>query len=346
MSVYVPSFYERRLLMMTSAAEPSLARRGKTPEPGRGGAEKAERMTFRRFAINMKRQYVLYIMLFFPMLYFLIFKYIPMYGVIIAFKNFNLFQGILASKWVGLDIFKEIFRMPEFYRALRNTLVLNLLDLIFGFPAPIILALVLNEIRIMWFKKVTQTILYLPHFLSWVIIGSIVYQVFSNDGGLVNDTLKAMGMGGIPFLSKSGWWIGLYVAAGIWQGTGWGTILYLAAMTGIDPQLYEAAEIDGATRFQRMWHITMPGILPTTMILLIMTLGGIVSIGFDRPFVLGNTLVINVSDVISTYVYRIGLQNAQFSIGTAVGLFQSVVGLVFLLLTNFISQKVTEQGLF
>jgi putative aldouronate transport system permease protein len=297
----------------------------------------------RRFSIGQDWQ--LYALLFVPMLYFLVFKYIPMYGVTIAFKEFNMFQGVWSSPWAGLDTFREIFLMRDFYKVLRNTLLLNLLDLIVSFPAPIVLALLLNEIQIKWFKKGSQTILYLPHFISWVIIGGMVYQLLSTNTGLVNHLLKASGLGVIPFLTDPVYWTLTYVGSGVWQNAGWGTIIYLAALTGINKELYEAAEVDGAGRLRKIWNITLPGIKPTIMILLIINIGHMASIGFERPYVLGNPLVNEVSDVISTFVYKVGVQSARFSIATAIGLFQALVGLIFLLSSNYISKKVTDQGI-
>lgn len=293
----------------------------------------------------LKRDYQLYLLLLFPLAYFIIFKYIPMYGIIVAFKEYNIFQGISASPWIGFDAFKEIFGMQDFFRALRNTIVLNGLDLIFGFPAPIILAIIINEIRTTWFKRVSQTLLYLPHFLSWVIIGGIVLQVFYPTTGLVDTILKPLGVPSIPFLTESLHWIATYTGVGIWQSAGWGMIIYLAAISGINSELYEAAQVDGAGRLRRIWHITLPALKPTIIILLVLNVGKIAMIGFDRPFILGNTSVNEVSDVISTFVYRVGLQSSRFTIATAVGLFQSVVGMVFLLVTNYIADKFGEQGI-
>jgi putative aldouronate transport system permease protein len=225
-----------------------------------------------------------------------------------------------------------------------NTLLLNFLDLVAGFPAPIILAVLINELQLKTFKKVSQTILYLPHFLSWVIIGGITMQLFSSNG-MVNAMIRAMGGATVPFLSEQWHWLATYVLIGVWQSAGWGTILYLAAITGIDAQLYEAADVDGAGRLSKIWHITLPGIKPTIIILLILQLGRIMAIGFDRPFVLGNSMVNNLSDVISTYVYRVGIQSGNFSVGAAVGLFQSVICMVFLIGANYISEKCGEQGI-
>ncbi|MEC0267302.1 ABC transporter permease [Paenibacillus anseongense] len=293
---------------------------------------------------SIKRDSLLYLLLLLPMAYILIFKYAPIYGVLMAFQDYNIFQGISGSEWVGLDVFKFIFEQNSFYRALTNTLVLNFLDLIAGFPAPIILAILLNELRFVRFKKITQTILYLPHFLSWVIIGGMVYLMFST-GGMANSVLSSLGLGNIEFLSQKTNWLIMYVAVGVWHSVGWGTIIYLAAIIGINKELYEASDIDGCSRIRKIWHITLPGIKPTIIILLILQIGRMISIGFDRPFVMGNSLVSEYSDVISTYVYRIGIGSGDFSQATAVGLFQSVVGLIFLVAANFIAKKIGEQGI-
>jgi putative aldouronate transport system permease protein len=217
--------------------------------------------------------------------------------------------------------------------------------LVVSFPAPIVLAILLNEIGLKWFKKSAQTILYLPHFISWVIIGGMVYQLLSTNTGLINHLLKSAGLKAVPFLTDPLYWVITYVGSGVWQNAGWGTIIYLAALTGINKELYEAAEVDGAGRLRKIWNITLPGIKPTIMILLIINIGHMASIGFERPFVLANPLVTDVSDVISTFVYKVGVQSARFTIATAIGLFQAVVGLIFLLSSNYISKKVTDQGI-
>ncbi len=298
-----------------------------------------------RFKIYLRNNYILYLFLLLPIAYFVIFKYGPMYGILVAFKDYNIFQGVWASPWIGLDAFKEIFAMPQFIQALRNTFLLNFLDLLFGFPAPIILAILLSETKIPLFKKVSQTVLYLPHFLSWVIIGSISLQLFAPESGLVNIILGKLGFEAVPFLTDPTVWLGTYVVLGIWQNVGWGTIIYLAAIAGINQELYEAAVVDGASRLRKIWHITLPGLKPTIIILLILQMGRMLQIGFDRPYVIGNNFVMQYADVISTFVYRIGLKSFQFTIATAVGLFQSVVGLIFLLVTNYIADKVGEQGI-
>ena len=283
-------------------------------------------------------------MLLIPLAYLILFRYGSMYGIQIAFKDYNLFQGIAASKWNDFATFKEIFRLADFYKAVKNTLLLNFLDIVVGFPIPIILAFLINEIWSIKFKKFSQTVLYLPHFLSWVIIGGMATQIFSSTG-LMNHVVKLLSGTTIPFLTGKWTWLAIYVLVGIWQSAGWGTILFLAAMAGIDRQLYEAAEVDGASRVRKIWHITLPGIKPTILILLILQIGGIMSIGFDRPYIMGNSMVMDFADVISTYAYRVGIKSGNFSNATAVGLFQSVVGVAFLIAANYITKKSGEQGI-
>jgi putative aldouronate transport system permease protein len=215
------------------------------------------------------------------------FSYLPMTGVIIAFQDFSIFRGVFRSKWVGFGVFEEIFRMKSFWQALRNTLSLNALNLVFGFTAPILLALLLNEIRTRWIKKIFQSTLYLPHFLSWAIIGSMALQLLADNNGLVNVLIQRSGGERIPFLSEKWHWLFTYQAIGVWQNAGWGTIIYLAALTGINPELYEAAEVDGAGRWRKMWSITLPGMAPTMIILLVLQIGRIVTIGFEQPYILG-----------------------------------------------------------
>jgi putative aldouronate transport system permease protein len=268
-----------------------------------------------------------------------------MYGLLIAFKDYNMFQGIWNSPWNNFATFREIFAMKDFYRAVRNTLLLNTLDLMAGFPAPIILAIMLSELRNKTYKKISQTVLYLPHFLSWIVIGGIAIQLFSMQTGLINVLLKNIGIGPIEFLSKKGNWLLVYIGSGVWQSAGWNAIIYLAAIAGINPELYEAATVDGAGRLRRIWHVTLPCIKSTIIILLILNIGRITQIGFDRPYAMGNYFVTDISDVISTFVYRVGLRSGRFSTATAVGFFQSVVGMVFLLTANYIAEKFGEQGI-
>ncbi len=293
----------------------------------------------------LKRQWPLYVMMVVPMVFFIIFRYIPMAGVVVAFKDYNIFKGVWASPWVGFAVFKEIFAMPEFYKALRNTLMLNVLGLL-TFPVPILLALLLNELRVQWYKKLSQTLMYLPHFISWVIVGGMAIELLSTNNGSINHMLMAIGASPIPFLEKPALWIATYVGTGVWRNAGWGTILYLAALTGINKELYEAAEVDGATRMRKIWHITLPGIKPTIVVLFILQIGNMANISFEQPYVLKNSYVMDYAQVISTYVYSVGIQSARFALATAVGLFQSVVGLILLLSAEFISRKINNQGIF
>jgi putative aldouronate transport system permease protein len=293
----------------------------------------------------LQRTWMLYLMLFLPMVFFVIFRYAPMTNIVIAFKDYNIFQGVWASPWSGFKWFEQAFQSRDFYYALRNTLVLNILDLIMGFPAPIILAILLNELIFKKYKKFTQTIVYLPHFLSWIIIAGIASQLFAPSGGVVNIMLGEFGLGPIDFLMNKGMWIGTYIGLGVWKEMGWGTIIYLAAITGINPELYEAAEVDGAGRMRKIWNVTLPSIRPTIVVLLIMNLGRILGSEFDRPYAMVNPTVMQVADVISTMVYRVGIRSFQFSLTAAIGLFQSIVCVVFLILANSIAKKSGERGI-
>ena len=292
----------------------------------------------------MKRNWVLYLMLLVPIVYILLFKYLPMFGTLIAFQDYNIFEGILGSDWVGLEHFKEAFANKDFWRAFKNTIVLNVGSLIVGFPVPIILAIFLNEVTSPRIKKSTQLILYLPHFLSWVIIAGIIQQLFSGTG-MVNEMLMAMGIDKVNFLGNGSNWRWIYWLSGVWQGAGYSMIVYLSSLTAIDTSLYEAAYLDGAGRFQRIWYITVQMIRPTITVMLIMQLGKIVAIGFEKPYLMGNVLVKDVADVLSTHVYVVGLESGRFDYATAIGLFQSVVGIIMVLLSNWISKKFGEEGL-
>lgn len=296
----------------------------------------------------LKRYWQLYALLFLPLLYLLIFKYIPMAYIQIAFKKYSIVESIWKLPWAdnhGFEYFIKAFANRDFRLALRNTVSLNLLDLIMGFPAPIIFALILNELRFKKFKRVVQTVAYMPHFLSWVIIYGLALQLFAPSSGFVNVVLNNLGMESIPFLNDSGHWVGTYIGLGVWQSFGWNSIVYLAAIAGINPELYEAAAMDGAGRFRKMWHVTLPGIKSTAVVLMVMNLGNILGSSFDRPFALQNKLVMDVANVISTFVYKNGIKGLQFSLTTAVGFFQSVVGVFFLLLANWIARKLGERGI-
>ena len=301
------------------------------------------------FKSYMKRYWQLYILLLIPVAYLIIFKYIPMLYVQIAFKKYSIVQNIWEMPWAknnGFEYFIKAFNNKGFINSLRNTILLNLLDLVAGFPAPIIFALIINELVFKRFKKFVQTVAYMPHFLSWIIISSLTVQLFATDGGMVNQIIKSISGGeGIPFLEDPIKWVGMYIGTGVWQNFGWGSIVYLAAIAGINPELYEAASVDGAGRFKKMWHITLPGIRPTIVVLLIINLGNILGSGFDRPWAMRNNAVLKVAEVISTFVYLNGVRSGQFSMATAVGLFQSVVCLIFLFASNTISRKLGERGI-
>lgn len=294
--------------------------------------------------LYLRNNWQLYLMLLVPVVYMILFKYKPMAGVVVAFKKFNVFKGIWDSPWIGLAHFREAFTSKDFWIALKNTLILNIGDLIIGFPFPIFLAIFLNELRSSAVRKTTQTLLYLPNFLSWVIISGVVTQLFSSSG-LVNNIINAFGGQSVSFLSNSFIWRFVYWIMGVWQGAGYSLIVYLAALMAADASLGEAAYIDGATRLQRIWHVTLPQISSTITTLLIMQLGKLVNISFDRPYMMGNTLVKDASDVISTYVYSIGLAAGRFDFATAVGLFQSVVGVILVLSANAVIKKMGQEGI-
>lgn len=300
------------------------------------------------WGVYLKRYWQLYILLFLPMVYLLVFKYVPMKYVLVAFKKYSIVQKVGEMPWAdnhGMQYFIQAFKNKDFLRALRNTVTLNLLDLVIGFPVPIIFALILNELPFKRFKKTVQTITYMPHFLSWVIIYGLAIQLFTPTNGLVNMFITKLGGEAVPFLNDPGKWVGTYIFLGIWQSFGWNSIIYLAAIAGISPELYEAASVDGAGRFRKIWHITLPGIKGTIIVLLVMALGNIIGSGFDRPFALQNNLVMKNAEVISTFVYKNGIKGLQFSLTTAVGLFQSVVGVIFLLFANWLARKLGERGI-
>lgn len=292
-----------------------------------------------------KRHYAFYVMLVIPLIYYLVFKYIPMGGLVIAFEDYNLRKGIFGSEWVGLKNFQNLFKMSLFWRAVRNTFLLNSLDLLLGFPIPIILALLLNEFRDGKIKKIIQTVIYLPHFISWIVVGGIAVLIFGTQDGLINIILRMFGFDSIPFLTDSLTWVGTYQFMGIWKNAGWGVIVYLASIAGIDQEQYEAARVDGCSRFKMMYKITLPNILPTIAIMLILKMGGMASIGFDQPYALGNTTVSDVSQVISTYSYYIGFNDGKFDSATALGLFQGIINFVLVVLSNKISSKLSGEAL-
>ena len=278
--------------------------------------------------------------------YYIIFKYIPMYGIVISFKDFNFKKGILGSDWVGLKHFRYMFGLNDFYRVFLNSLYLSALRIVFQFPIPIILALLLNECQNDKFKKFTQTSIYLPHFLSWAVIGGIMVNFLSPTWGVVNAIIKELGFEPIFFLGDPKYFRTVVVVSSIWKEAGWGTIIYLAAISGIDPEQYESATVDGANRWQRLIHITLPNLKSTIVILLILRMGSIMSNGFEQIFTLQNQQNLSVSQVFETYTYRIGLLGGRFSFATTVGLFTSVISLIFLTTANLIARKLDETSIF
>ncbi|SDM26657.1 ABC transporter permease [Sediminibacillus halophilus] len=302
-------------------------------------------MTSRKLALIWKHK-ALYLIALPGIAYFIIFKYIPIMGSVIAFQDYNIFQGITGSAWVGLEQFERMFQYPEFLRILKNTLLINLYDIVFGFSAPIILALMLNEVRKMLAKRIIQTIVYMPHFLSWVIISGIFIGILSPSTGMVNHFLNLFGIDSIYFLGEDSFIRTIIVGSGMWRETGWSTIIYLAALAGINPQLYEAADIDGANRWQQTWKITIPTLMPTIMMLFLLQIGNFLDFGFERVDVFLNPFNRVNGEIFDTYIYEAGLLQNQYSYTTAIGIFKSVVGLILLVGANFVSRKTTGNSLY
>jgi putative aldouronate transport system permease protein len=280
----------------------------------------------------------LYLLMLPGVIYLIIFKYVPMYGVIIAFKDFSFAKGIIGSPFNNFENFKTLFSSQDFYRILFNSVYLSIVKIIFAFPIPIIFAIMLNEVGNKKFKRITQTIMYLPHFISWVVIGGIVVIFMSADGGLINEIIKKLGYQPIPFLSSESWFRAVVIITDVWKEAGWGTIIYLASLTSISPEYYEAATVDGANRWQQILYITLPCISNTIIILLTLKIGGLMTNGFEQIYILQNPINMAVSDVFETYTYRVGLANTQYSYASAVGLFQSIIGLILIYCTNKIAK--------
>lgn len=293
----------------------------------------------------IKKDWQLYVLLLIPFAFALLFRYGSMFGLVIAFKDYKILKGFWGSEWVGLNMFKKIFSMKDFGLACRNTILLNGLTLLFGFPMPIILALLLNEIKCTLFKRVSQTMLYLPHFLSWVIIGALAYQIFGEASGVVNNLIAEAGGTRIPFLQENVHWLVTYIVVNVWQTMGWGTIIYLAAITSVNPELYEAATVDGANRFQKMLHITLPCIRSTVVTLLIMNLGKLMLGSFESVYALRNVATTEFTTTIPVLIYKMGITGGKFSESTAMGLFQSLIALVLVLLSDRFAKKMGEEGL-
>lgn len=291
---------------------------------------------------DLKKNWPFLVMLLVPLTFLFVFSYGPMYGVLVAFKRYSPGLGIWDSPWNNFAHFERMFTDFTFIRALRNTVSISLLKLAFVFPAPILLALLLNEVKNLKFKKITQVISYLPYFMSWVIVASMVLEVLSPQRGIVNYFLQLFGFESIHFLSSQRWFVPMLLVSDIWKGIGYGAIIYLAAITGVDPSLYEAAELDGATRIQKMWYVTIPTILPIILTMFILQVGSIMNAGFDQILNLYNPMVYSVADIIDTYVYRVGLIEFNVDYATAVGLFKNLIGLILILGSNKIVNKLTQ----
>lgn len=298
-----------------------------------------------RYRIYLKREYQLYLMLIPMLLCFYLFSYRPMSGLIIAFKDYSPFKGIWGSPWVGMEYFEEFFRSQFCWRVIRNTLIISFSSLIFCFPAPIILALLLNEVSVPWFKKTVQTVTYVPHFISVVVVCGIIINFLSPSTGIVNTIIKKFGQEPIYFLADPKYFVGIYLLMNLWRSTGYNSIVYIASLTSINKELYEAAQVDGAGRWKQMIHVTLPGIMPTIIVMLLIQLGGILNVGYEAIILLYNPGIYETADVINSYVYRTGIVEGRYDYATAVGLFNSVVALILVLGANKLSNKLTDMGL-
>ena len=302
-------------------------------------------MKRKAFWKSLRRDRQLVFMLIPVVIFFAVFSYYPLYGILIAFKDYSISRGILGSPWAGLRYFRQFFSSPYFGRLLRNTVLISVYSLLWGFPVPILFALLLNEFKDGKFKRVIQTVSYLPHFISLVVICGILIDIFSPQGGVVNSILYSLTGKRINFFGEPEWFRTMYVGSGVWQEFGWNSIIYLAAITGINPDLYEAARIDGAGRLRQIWHVTLPGIKPTILTLLILNLGNIMSVGYEKIILLYSPTTYETADVISTYVYRTGLLSQQYSYAGAVGLFNSAINIAILVLCNFAGKKLFGVGI-
>ncbi|HGJ0971340.1 TPA: ABC transporter permease [Streptococcus pneumoniae] len=293
---------------------------------------------------HIQKYWILYLMIIPATVLLILFTYGPMYGIIMAFQDFTVFKGYTGSSFVGLKHFQRLFSDPLFYRLFKNTFMVGVLDFLFSFPAPLIFALILNEVRKVRFKSVVQSISYLPHFIPLVVMVGIIFELFGSYG-IINSLLSSLGMEPISFFTKSEWFLPLYIGSGVWKTIGWGSIIYMGALTNIDSTLYEAADMDGANRWHKMWHVTLPSLRPTVVTLFILNAGGIMQVGFEKVFLMSSPATYEVSDVLSTYVYRQGILNSDFSYSAAVGLFNNIVALLFVLLANKIAKKLGEEGI-
>ncbi|WP_172370022.1 ABC transporter permease [Sporosarcina jiandibaonis] len=289
---------------------------------------------------------LLYLMIAPGLIYLFIYKYVPMYGLIISFQDYKPYLGISGSEWVGFEHFRRLFSSPDFWMILKNTLILFGLQLFIFFPIPIVIALMLNEVRRNYYKRAIQTLIYLPHFMSWVVVVSISYVLLTLDGGIINGVLEFFGFQPINFLLDSTWFRPMYILQIIWREAGWGTIIFLAAIASVDPQLYEAAKMDGANRFRQIWHITLPAIKSVIVILLILKIGDVLELGFEHVYLLMNSTNRHVAEIFDTYVYVAGLRQGQFSYATAVGFFKGFVGLALVVFANWLAKKNGEEGVY
>ncbi len=305
--------------------------------------DNSKKTPLRRLGIELIKNRYLLLMLVVPVAFYIVLKYAPMYGVLIAFKNYKVAKGILGSPWVGLKWINKFVADPFFWRAVKNTLALGSLTLLFGMPAPLILALLINEVKHPLFKRTVQSITYLPHFISAAVIVGMIVTFLSFDG-IVNGMIKWLGDEPINFMREAGLFRPIYVISGVWQSMGWGSIIYLAAISTINPELYEAAVVDGADRFKRIWYITIPGIVPTISIVFILQVGRLLKIAFEKVLLLYNPSIYDTADVIQTYAYRRGLVEQEFSYGTAINLFQSVIGMLLLIAANKLSKRLSGTG--
>jgi putative aldouronate transport system permease protein len=299
-----------------------------------------------KFLKEIKRDYWLYLMLLPGVLYFLIFRYAPMWGLVIAFQNYMPFLGITKSEWVGFAHFHALFTSPDFWMLLRNTAILAAYNIFLFFPLPIIVALMLNEVRHEVYKRIVVSLVYVPHFLSWVIVVSFFYFFFAIQNGIVNEIIQSLGFQKVHFLDSARWFRSMVTLEVIWKETGWGTIIFMAALAGVNPQLYEAARMDGANRWRQLYHITLPSIRSTIIILLILRLGSFLDTGFEQIYLMLNTLNREVGEVFDTYVYTVGILGGQFGFSAAVGMFKSVIGLLLVMVTNQLAKKFGEEGIY
>lgn len=306
-------------------------------------ASRKDRDSFMKY---FKQHKWLYFMMIPGALYFIIFKYIPMGGIAIAFQQYSPFTGILGSKWVGLTHFRAFFTGNDFFMLLKNTLGISILSLIFYFPAPILLALLLNEIKFQGYKRVMQTFIYIPHFISWVIVASLTYNIFNINDGIINQMIQSITGHTINFLGLPEYFKPLIIGQSIWKETGYGTIIFLAALSGVDMELYEAARVDGANRFRLLWHITLPAIKGVIIIMLILRVGALLNTGYEQIYLMMNSLNTSAAQVFDTYIYEKGITNAQYSFSTAAGVFKSIVGMIMVLGANWTAKKAGESGIY